>query len=143
MKKGNKPDFHDAAAPEPARRIYDFFYNKMREGYNPDRVKDGVFQAMMEVELKNDGPVGVNYCSEDAAVHLDLPVSFLAFIDYILTWFQSRSQSKSIPIYPKKNPRSRKMAIRSLRNRTSRDLLNFKFPQNCCSEERKSERKKD
>ncbi|KUM59398.1 hypothetical protein ACN42_g7739 [Penicillium freii] len=59
MKKGNKPDFHDAAGPEPARRIYDFFYDKMREGYTPDRVKNGVFQAMMEVELKNDGPVTI------------------------------------------------------------------------------------
>ncbi|CDM32074.1 hypothetical protein DTO013E5_3697 [Penicillium roqueforti] len=72
MKKGNKPDFHDAAGPEAARRIYDFFYDKMREGYTPDRVKNGVFQAMMEVELKNDGPVGVNYCSEDAAVTIEI-----------------------------------------------------------------------
>ncbi|KAJ5530837.1 hypothetical protein N7527_004230 [Penicillium freii] len=72
MKKGNKPDFHDAAGPEPARRIYDFFYDKMREGYTPDRVKNGVFQAMMEVELKNDGPVGVDYCSEDAAVTIEI-----------------------------------------------------------------------
>ncbi|QQK48066.1 D-tyrosyl-tRNA(Tyr) deacylase [Penicillium digitatum] len=59
MKKGNKPDFHDAAGPEPARKIYDFFYDKMREEYVPDRVKNGVFQAMMEVELKNDGPVTI------------------------------------------------------------------------------------
>lgn len=140
MKKGNKPDFHDAAGPEAARRIYDFFYDKMREGYTPDRVKNGVFQAMMEVELKNDGPVGVNYCSEDAAVHFDLPVPFLAFIDYILTWFHSRSQSKSIPIFPKRNPRSRKMTTRI--NRTSRDLLNSKFPQNCCSEKKEGEKQR-
>ncbi|CAP85809.1 D-tyrosyl-tRNA(Tyr) deacylase [Penicillium rubens] len=72
MKKGNKPDFHDAAAPEPARKLYDFFYAKMGEGYTPDRVKNGVFQAMMDVELKNDGPVGVNYCSEDAAVTIEI-----------------------------------------------------------------------
>jgi D-aminoacyl-tRNA deacylase len=31
-------------------------------------VKDGVFQAMMEVELKNDGPVGVDDYTADAAV---------------------------------------------------------------------------
>jgi hypothetical protein len=85
MKKGNKPDFHDAAAPEPARKLYDFFYAKMGEGYTPDRVKNGVFQAMMDVELKNDGPVGVNYCSEDAAVHLDFLSPFLAAIDRVLT----------------------------------------------------------
>ncbi|CAI7605651.1 unnamed protein product [Penicillium glandicola] len=72
MKKGNKPDFHDAASPDTARKIYDFFYDKMREGYTPDRVKNGVFQAMMEVELKNDGPVGIDYCSEDAAVTIEI-----------------------------------------------------------------------
>ncbi|OQE37077.1 hypothetical protein PENCOP_c010G05585 [Penicillium coprophilum] len=72
MKKGNKPDFHDAANPDTARKIYDFFYDKMGEGYTPDRVKNGVFQAMMDVELKNDGPVGVDYCSEDAAVTIEI-----------------------------------------------------------------------
>lgn len=75
MKKGNKPDFHDAAKPDIARKIYDHFYNKMSSSYVPERVKNGVFQAMMEVELKNDGPVGVDYRSEDAAVHF----AFLAF----------------------------------------------------------------
>ncbi|KAJ5970815.1 D-tyrosyl-tRNA(Tyr) deacylase [Penicillium vulpinum] len=72
MKKGNKPDFHDAASPDTARKIYDYFYDKMGEGYTPDRVKNGVFQAMMDVELKNDGPVGVDYCSEDAAVTIEI-----------------------------------------------------------------------
>ncbi|KAJ5703906.1 hypothetical protein N7493_011044 [Penicillium malachiteum] len=72
MKKGNKPDFHDAAKPEAARRIYDYFYNKMGSSYIPGRVKNGVFQAMMEVELKNDGPVGVDYRSEDAAVTIEI-----------------------------------------------------------------------
>lgn len=75
LKKGNKPDFHDAADAQTARRVYDHFYNKMRDGYIADRVKNGVFQAMMDVELKNDGPVGVDYCSEDAAVYF----AFLAF----------------------------------------------------------------
>lgn len=42
----------------------------MRESYVADRVKNGVFQAMMDVELKNDGPVGVDYSSEDAAVYI-------------------------------------------------------------------------
>lgn len=69
MKKGNKPDFHEAADAQTARRIYDHFYTKMQASYVPDRVKNGVFQAMMDVELKNDGPVGVDYCSEDAAVY--------------------------------------------------------------------------
>jgi len=38
--------------------------------YKADRVKDGVFQAMMDVGLINDGPVGVDYCCEDGAVIL-------------------------------------------------------------------------
>ena len=33
------------------------FYRKVQEGYQPDRVKDGIFQAMMQVALVNDGPV--------------------------------------------------------------------------------------
>lgn len=57
VKKGNKPDFHEAADAATARQLYEYFYNQMRQAYQPNRVKDGVFQAMMEVELKNDGPV--------------------------------------------------------------------------------------
>ncbi|KAJ5469645.1 D-aminoacyl-tRNA deacylase [Penicillium diatomitis] len=72
MKKGNKPDFHEAADATTARKLYDYFYNKMKVTYVPDRVKNGVFQAMMDVELKNDGPVGVNYRSEDAAVTIEI-----------------------------------------------------------------------
>ncbi|KAJ5233916.1 D-aminoacyl-tRNA deacylase [Penicillium citrinum] len=72
MSKGNKPAFHEAADATTARRIYDHFYHKMQESYKAERVKNGVFQAMMEVELKNDGPVGVDYRSEDAAVTIEI-----------------------------------------------------------------------
>ncbi|RSL47239.1 D-tyrosyl-tRNA(Tyr) deacylase [Fusarium floridanum] len=56
-KKGAKPDFHGAANPEEARRLYHYFVQKVRAGYQEERVKDGQFQAMMEVALVNDGPV--------------------------------------------------------------------------------------
>ncbi|KAK2590098.1 D-tyrosyl-tRNA(Tyr) deacylase [Conoideocrella luteorostrata] len=56
-KKGTKPDFHGAALPEEASRLYHYFVDKVREGYASERVKDGKFQAMMEVALVNDGPV--------------------------------------------------------------------------------------
>ncbi|KAG9255747.1 D-Tyr tRNAtyr deacylase-like domain-containing protein [Emericellopsis atlantica] len=56
-KKGTKPDFHGAANPEDAKRLYDHFVGAVRKEYESDRVKDGVFQAMMEVALVNDGPV--------------------------------------------------------------------------------------
>jgi len=59
FKKGNKPDFHHAANIESARKLYDYFFSRVRDLYHPDRVKNGVFQAMMEVELKNDGPVTI------------------------------------------------------------------------------------
>ncbi|KAF9891752.1 D-tyrosyl-tRNA(Tyr) deacylase [Aspergillus nanangensis] len=59
LKKGNKPDFHEAADVETARRLYDYFFQRLRAAYNADRVQNGVFQAMMEVELKNDGPVTI------------------------------------------------------------------------------------
>jgi len=56
-KKGSKPDFHGAAGGEQARSLYESFVSKVQGLYETDRVKDGVFQAMMEVSLINDGPV--------------------------------------------------------------------------------------
>lgn len=56
-KKGNKPDFHGAASGEAAKRLYQYFFEKVQQGYVADKVKNGVFQAMMEVALVNDGPV--------------------------------------------------------------------------------------
>lgn len=71
-KKGNKPDFHDAARGEEAKELYDCFFAKVQELYEPEKVKNGVFQAMMEVGIVNDGPVGVDYRSENGAVNLEL-----------------------------------------------------------------------
>ncbi|AEO64513.1 0977e2fa-a60c-49c5-aef1-6d034d64ccc1 [Thermothielavioides terrestris] len=56
-KKGSKPDFHGAMGGEEAKRLYQHFFAKVQEGYMADRVKNGVFQAMMQVALVNDGPV--------------------------------------------------------------------------------------
>lgn len=56
-KKGNKPDFHGAAKPEIAKELYDYFLSRVRALHPPEKVKDGVFQAMMQVSLVNDGPV--------------------------------------------------------------------------------------
>lgn len=56
-KKGNKPDFHGAAKAEHAKELYDYFYASVQNLYTETRVKNGVFQAMMEVGLVNDGPV--------------------------------------------------------------------------------------
>ncbi|KAL8700992.1 MAG: hypothetical protein Q9224_000704 [Gallowayella concinna] len=56
-KKGSKPDFHGAAGGEQARELYDHFVKNVQELYEKDKVKNGVFQAMMQVNLQNDGPV--------------------------------------------------------------------------------------
>lgn len=53
--KGRRPSFSHAAPPEEANRLYERFCAEAR-GLGL-RVETGVFQAMMEVELVNDGPV--------------------------------------------------------------------------------------
>ena len=57
MKKGNKPDFHQSASGDTAKTLYQAFYKKVGELYEAEKVKDGVFAAMMDVALVNDGPV--------------------------------------------------------------------------------------
>lgn len=42
---------------EEAKVLYQYFFDKVQQGYATDKVKNGVFQAMMEVALVNDGPV--------------------------------------------------------------------------------------
>lgn len=42
---------------DEAARLYQYFVAQVRQLYAADRVKDGRFQAMMEVALVNDGPV--------------------------------------------------------------------------------------
>jgi len=58
-KKGSKPDFHGALNGDQAKELYQLFVSKVQREYQQDLVKDGVFQAMMEVALVNDGPVTI------------------------------------------------------------------------------------
>lgn len=54
-RKGRRPSFHRAAPPEIAVPVYRRFIDRLAgRGIS---VAEGVFQAMMEVELVNDGPV--------------------------------------------------------------------------------------
>ena len=55
MRKGRRPSFDAAAAPETARPLYEDLVRELRAVPLP--VATGEFQAMMRVELVNDGPV--------------------------------------------------------------------------------------
>jgi len=46
-KKGSKPDFHGALGGDQAKELYQLFVSRIQQGYAAERVKDGVFQAMM------------------------------------------------------------------------------------------------
>ena len=54
-RKGKRPSFSDAAPPARARELYEKFLQTLR-GRIP-QIQTGIFGAMMEVELVNDGPV--------------------------------------------------------------------------------------
>jgi D-tyrosyl-tRNA(Tyr) deacylase len=56
-RKGNRPGFSAAAPPEEANALYERVSALLREKNLP--VATGVFRAMMEVELVNDGPVTI------------------------------------------------------------------------------------
>jgi len=62
VRRGKRPSFDAAARPEEARRLYECFVEKVRSAGL--RCETGQFQAMMEVELTNSGPVTILVDSE-------------------------------------------------------------------------------
>jgi D-tyrosyl-tRNA(Tyr) deacylase len=56
-RRGRRPSYIEAAAPEEANRLYERFVSRLRPSGLP--VATGVFRAMMDVGLVNEGPVTI------------------------------------------------------------------------------------
>jgi len=61
--KGRRPSFTDAAPPQEAERLVDLYISYLKE--TGLKVETGVFQAYMQVQINNDGPVTIMLNSKD------------------------------------------------------------------------------
>jgi D-aminoacyl-tRNA deacylase len=57
VRRGKRPSFDSAAAPDRARQLYEYFVERLRAAGLA--CETGRFQEMMQVELVNDGPVTI------------------------------------------------------------------------------------
>lgn len=67
-RKGNRPSFINAAAPEEAIPLYESFISHLKDILPPARIKTGEFGADMKVNLLNDGPVTITLTSPEEDV---------------------------------------------------------------------------
>jgi len=57
--RGNRPSFIEAARPDEAIPLYENFIERMKSNLGDDKIKCGIFGAMMDVSLINSGPVTI------------------------------------------------------------------------------------
>jgi D-tyrosyl-tRNA(Tyr) deacylase len=57
VRRGRRPSYTDAAEPEKANQLYQYFVERVRA--RGIKTETGIFQAMMQVHLINDGPVTI------------------------------------------------------------------------------------
>jgi len=65
LTKKHQPDYKASMKAIPAKALYETFLTLLQTNYQTDKIKDGVFGAMMDVALVNDGPVTIVIDSED------------------------------------------------------------------------------
>jgi len=58
-RKGNRPSFVNASRPEHAIPLYEKFIDRLKQNLGERKIKTGIFGAMMEVKIINDGPVTI------------------------------------------------------------------------------------
>ena len=59
LSKKHQPDYKLSMKSVQAQEMYSLFLDMLKSNYEPDKIKDGVFGAMMDVALVNDGPVTI------------------------------------------------------------------------------------
>lgn len=64
-RKGNRPSFIQAAPAEQAKALYETYLASLRQILGDARVATGQFQALMTVEIINDGPVTIELKSRN------------------------------------------------------------------------------
>jgi len=71
LTKKHQPDYKASMKAIPAKVMYEKFLNLLETNYKSEKIKDGVFGAMMDVALVNDGPVTIIIDSDVPSSKID------------------------------------------------------------------------